>query len=390
MHPGVVKRVCLVYDCLYPYTVGGAERWFRTLATELVAHGHEVTYLTRKQWPSGEPPVIPGVTVIAVAPGGELYDGRGRRRSWPPVRFGIGVGLHLVRHSRRYDTVHLIAFPYFSVLAARAAAPRLELWVDWFEVWSLDYWREYLGRIGGRIGWLVQRLAVKATGRAFVFSDLHDQRLHEEGLRRPAVRLSGLYAGPEHVGPGAVEAREPVVLFAGRHIPEKRAHLVPTAIASARERVPELRGRILGDGPERERVLAAIAEAGLDGVVEAPGFVSADEVRAAFRNAACHVLPSSREGYGMVVVEAAASGTPTVVVAGADNAAAELVEPGVNGFVAQTPEEIPDALVKVIEGGAGLRRSTADWFERNAAALSAAASARRIAAEYEDALSPPL
>jgi len=30
-------RVCVVYDCLYPYTVGGAERWYRNLADELVA-----------------------------------------------------------------------------------------------------------------------------------------------------------------------------------------------------------------------------------------------------------------------------------------------------------------------------------------------------------------
>ena len=47
-------RVCVAYDCLYPYTVGGAERWYRNLATTLVDAGHEVTYLTRQQWPRGE------------------------------------------------------------------------------------------------------------------------------------------------------------------------------------------------------------------------------------------------------------------------------------------------------------------------------------------------
>ena len=30
-------RVCLIYDCLYPYTVGGAERWYGNLADSLVA-----------------------------------------------------------------------------------------------------------------------------------------------------------------------------------------------------------------------------------------------------------------------------------------------------------------------------------------------------------------
>ena len=42
-------RICIVYDCLFPYTVGGGERWYRALAGELVAAGHEVTYLTRRQ-----------------------------------------------------------------------------------------------------------------------------------------------------------------------------------------------------------------------------------------------------------------------------------------------------------------------------------------------------
>jgi hypothetical protein len=47
-------RICLVYDCLYPHTVGGAERWYRDVAERLAAEGHEVTYLTLRQWPRGE------------------------------------------------------------------------------------------------------------------------------------------------------------------------------------------------------------------------------------------------------------------------------------------------------------------------------------------------
>src|SRR5262245_14907411 len=46
-------RVCIVYDCLYPYTIGGAERWYRSLAERLAATGAEVTYLTLRQWEPG-------------------------------------------------------------------------------------------------------------------------------------------------------------------------------------------------------------------------------------------------------------------------------------------------------------------------------------------------
>ena len=43
-------RVCLVFDCLYPHTVGGAERWYRNLAENVARRGHSVTYLTLLQW----------------------------------------------------------------------------------------------------------------------------------------------------------------------------------------------------------------------------------------------------------------------------------------------------------------------------------------------------
>lgn len=378
-------RICIVYDCLYPHTVGGAERWYRELALQLAATGHEVTYLTREQWQDGESPELPGVRVVAVSAGGPLYTDDGRRTIGPPLRFGLGVLAHLIRNRRGYDAVHLCSFPYFSLLAARLAlaGTGVRIGVDWFEVWTLDYWRGYLGRVGGRVGWLVQRLCARLTPQAFVFSEVHAERLRGEGLRSPARRLGGLYRGPLEPHAQAGE-RAPLVVFAGRHIPEKRAELVPAAVAVARSELPELRGLVLGDGPERERVLAAIAATGVGGAVDAPGFVTADEVSDALSRASCMLLPSSREGYGMVVIEAAALGTPSVVVAGADNAAAELVEEGVNGFVAASadPAAIAAAIVACHAGGEELRERTASWFARRAPELTVDGSARAVAEWY--------
>src|SRR5207253_7267722 len=126
----------------------------------------------------------------------------------PPIVFGLGVFLHLFRHGRRYDVVHTGAFPYFSLLAAGAARPlmRFELVVDWFEVWSHTYWREYLGPIGGRIGELVQRLCARIPQRAFCLSELHAVRLRGERLNGSVKVLRGLYAGDtEPLAPTAAD-----------------------------------------------------------------------------------------------------------------------------------------------------------------------------------------
>ena len=132
-------------------------------------------------------------------------------------------------------------------------------------------------------------------------------------------------------------------------------------------------------------VLAEIAARGLDGAVRAPGFVAAEEVEAGMRSALCLLAPSEREGYGMVVVEASARGTPTVLAAGPDNAAVELVEEGVNGFVARSasPEDLAGAIVRVHEAGFALRESTAAWYRANARELSLESSLETVVASYE-------
>ena len=376
-------RICLVYDCLFPYTVGGAERWYRNLGERLARDGHEVTYLTLRQWDSGHDASYAGVRVRAVGPRMALYTGS-RRRILPPLVFGAGVLWHLLRHGRRYEVVHTASFPYFSLLAAGLLrrAGGYGLVVDWHEVWSRSYWREYLGRFGGAIGEAVQALCMRLPQRAFCFSRLHRDRLLAAGLRGPVTMLEGEYAGD--LTPSERVPPEPVVVFAGRHIPEKRAPAVVPAVARARRQLPALRAEVFGDGPERPDVLAAIAREGMEGLVEAPGFVDSAEVRAALRRALCMLLPSRREGYGLIVVEAASHGTPSVVVLGADNAAVELVADGENGVVAEsaTPEDLAAAIVRVHEGGEALRESTAAWFARNARRLSLESSLQSVASSY--------
>jgi glycosyltransferase involved in cell wall biosynthesis len=379
------KRVCLVYDCLFPHTVGGAERWYRNLAERLALGGHQVTYVTLRQWQRGARPDVRGVDVRAVGPRMGLYAKSGRRRILPPLVFGAGVLWHLARHGREYDVVHTASFPYFSLLAAAVAriAWRYRLIVDWHEVWTGSYWREYLGRAAGTAGWLVQRMCARVPQRAFCFSRLHADRLRDAGLReRDITTLAGEYDGPLDAGP--VREAQPFVVFAGRHIPEKRVLAIPPAIARARERLPELQAVILGDGPERPEVVRLVTDLGLEGVVEVPGFVATEAVADLMGCALCMVLPSRREGYGMVVIEAAARGTPSVVVEGPDNASVELVAEGENGFVAasSSPEDLAAAIVRVHAEGAALRGSTAAWFGRNAPRLSLAHSLELVLGAY--------
>jgi glycosyltransferase involved in cell wall biosynthesis len=377
-------RICIVYDCLFPHTVGGAERWYRNLSERLAADGHEVTYLTLRQWDRGADPGVAGVRVVEAGPRLGLYTESGRRKIGPPLVFGAGVLWHLLRHGRTYDAVHTASFPYFSLLAAAATrgVGRFQLIVDWHEAWTRDYWNEYLGRWGGLAGWLVQRACLRVPQRAFCFSRLHARRLRDEGYRGDVTVLEGEYRGPLQA------RREPrrgeTAVFAGRFIPEKRVAALIPAVRQARRELPQLLAELYGDGPERGRVLRDVELAGLGDVIAVPGFVATEVVQQALAHAACMVLPSRREGYGMVVIEAASYGTPSVVVAGQDNAAVEHIEEGVNGYVAASAgtEDLAAAIVRASRGGDALRDSTADWFELNAERLSLDHSLTVVADAY--------
>ena len=376
-------RIALVYDCLYPHTVGGAERWLRELALALASE-HDVTYVTRRQWGAGEDP-IPGVHCLAVAPGGPLYTEAGRRRLAPALRFGAGCLLHFMRNRRRYDVVHCLSYPYVPLVAVRAAllgARGPAVYCEWLECLSDGWWRAYGGAVGGAAGRLLQWLCIRLSPAAFAFSDLTESRLRAAGFSGPLHRLGGLWAGADP--PFGDGQPEELVVFAGRHMPDKGVDLLPDAIAHAQRSRPALRGVIAGDGPLRGRVRSRVEELGLAGSVSVPGFVERAELEALYARAGCVAAPSLRDGYGMVVAEAAAAGTPVVVCRSPDSAAGELVEEGINGAIAArpAPREIGEAVVRVLDGGEELRARTRSWFAENRSRLSMAGSIAQVKQLY--------
>jgi glycosyltransferase involved in cell wall biosynthesis len=119
-------------------------------------------------------------------------------------------------------------------------------------------------------------------------------------------------------------------------------------------------------------------------VVEAPGFVDEEVIEDALARALCLVLPSRREGYGLVVVETLAKGTPVVLVRGDDNAAVELVSERDSGFIAPTASanDLAAAIVRISQAGPELRASTLTSFKERAERLSLQGSLERMAAAY--------
>ena len=229
----------------------------------------------------------------------------------------------------------------------------------------------------------MQALCLKVRQHAFCLAELTAVRLRRHRVNGPVEVLKGVYAGgaSQRLRTGA----DPLVLFAARLIPEKRLPLALEAIALARREIPGLTGAVYGRGPDWNAGAALIAERGLGEAVTMADFVDREILEATMRRRpfACCTPPSAR-ATGWWWSRPPPSGLPSILVAGEDNAATELVEDGVNGFVVREPtaEQLSEAIVRVHNAGHALRLSTATWFAANAARLSIDSSLRKVVASY--------
>ncbi len=363
------NTIGIAYDCLFPYTTGGGERQYRSFAKWLAARGNRVDYLTSRQW-EGQPAPA-SFRIVPIVGNLRLYDREGVRRTTAALRYAAALFWALLRRRREYEAVIVSGLPILNVFAARAAlvGSGTKIVVDYLEVWGRRQWREYAGMVTGNVAWALQRAAIALTPVATAHSQLSARRLRGEGFRRRVLVSPGLIDIDSEAASSTLAhssaASPPFVLYAGRHIPDKRVEALPAAVARARDVFPDLRLVILGDGPSSGDVDAAIAASNAADWTTRPGFVSQDVLDELMGSAAVLANPSRREGYGLVVVEAAAYGTPTVLVADEGNASTELIEPGANGIVAESIDaaHLGDAIVRAVGAGSKLRKSTRAWYD---------------------------
>ncbi len=162
-----------------------------------------------------------------------------------------------------------------------------------------------------------------------------------EGFELDPDRVTRVPAGIDPtwwqtIGPDEmVDERSRRIFAWGRVQYEKGFQVLARAVATLRVREPGLECTIAGRGSYLPELQSQIDIAGVGDIIELPGFVNDNELRACVHGAGCVVIPSLYEPFGVVALEALAGGAPLVVantgglaelVAG--TGAALLFEPG--------------------------------------------------------------
>jgi glycosyltransferase involved in cell wall biosynthesis len=277
------KRLVFVSwrDLAHPQA-GGSEVLIDRLAAGAAARGHDVTLL------AGGPVASRAYRVVDI--GGTF------------TQYVRAPGAYL-RHAFGADVLIDVenGIPYFSPLWRRKPVVCLVHHVH------RDQWRMRFPEPVARAGWWMERVAMPRLYRTFLaVSPSTAASLHDIGV--PADRIHVLPEGVDIPTRGPRPAAEPRFLVLGRLVPHKRVDLVLRAWNHVRPRVGGTLV-IAGDGPERS---ALEAQAGPG--VEFLGTISEAEKAQELASAWLLVHGASHEGWGLVLMEAAAAGIPTLAM----------------------------------------------------------------------------
>ena len=184
--------------------------------------------------------------------------------------------------------------------------------------------------------------ALDVFDRVVANSEWVARRLRAEGIRVDEAIPNGVPVRPLRPPLGAT----PVIGFAGRLVPKKGVDVLLHAMALLRERVPDVRLIVVGDGPDRIGLERLAAELGIRDAVDFLGHLAQEQVEHALGAAWVQAVPSRwEEPFGLVAAEAMMRGT--AVVASENGGLAEQVEPGSTGYLA--PAGDAGALARALE-----------------------------------------
>ena len=231
--------------------------------------------------------------------------------------------------------------------------------------------------------WLMRRLYPSADLAAVPTDAIAAELRDIVGRAAPAVTT---LPNPvvDRIAPPPAASDPPCIVAAGRLVEAKGFDLLVEAAAALARRGRAFDLAIYGEGPLRGALARQVEEAGLAGRVALPGHASGGM----FDRADLCVVPSRREGFGNVVVEAMAAGVP--VIASTCPGPAALIDHGRNGFLVEPGSSA--ALAQAIEellADAPRRRSVVHPAVQTARRFETGAATRRLEEAVERLLGNP-
>jgi glycosyltransferase involved in cell wall biosynthesis len=332
-----MKKIAIVSDAVYPFNKGGKEKRLHEISTRLAAQGYAVTIYCMNWWRGAKEIQQDGVTLHAISDYYPLY-AKNRRSITEAIFFSLAC-LKLIRED--FDSIEVDHMPHLVLFTTKLVClfKRKRMIVTWNEVWGRSYWRDYLGVIAGTVAYWVEWLSGKLPD---VIISISPHTTH--ALRETLGATQEIVTVPIGVDSDAIlkiipAERKSDIIFAGRLLSHKNVDILLRAVSILTKKRRDFSAIIVGDGPEKEQLEKLAAHLNIQKNVSFLGFIeNHDDLYALMQSSHAFVLPSTREGFGIVAIEANACGLPIITTDHEQNATKELVTPGENGALTKLDE----------------------------------------------------
>jgi glycosyltransferase involved in cell wall biosynthesis len=292
-------KIAMLSELFYPYLLGGGEKRYHEIAKRLVSMGHEVDVYSMKLAGAEKYEECDRIKIHRLGWPNHPMD----HRSLKPLPFYL-----LLLLSKRIKSDIIDCNTYFPCFAGRAKGlfgkPVIATIHDVYK----GHWGESLGNNNlDKIGNLIEKLVCEFKYNGIICPSNSTIKLLESNFKVNAkTRL--IPNGIETRLIDNVEAGEKNphhICYAGRLVPHKHLDDLINAVEILKNEYPDIKCSLVGDGVLRKDLEAMVKTKGLQDHIEFMGFLpDYTSMLKVMKSSSVFVNPSTREGFGIVMIEA--------------------------------------------------------------------------------------
>ena len=334
-------NICMVLEFFVPHYNGGGEHRYHEIAKRLVSRGHNVDLLTMKVPGVPEYENVDGINVHHIGPTIETAPNRSMLDF---LRYFISVSHWLLKH--QYDIVDAQAYSPLlssSIMSRITKKPLIGTIHDTSSS-SKDQWIQSSHTASRMEKFLVN---LKFDRIITVSHATKNSLINDFGVNGDNIEI--IYNGVDIHKYDSVKADNAVqnqIIFVGRLAPHKHVDHLITILDNLRKDMPSVKLLIVGKGEEKENIVQMVSDYNLSEHVTFKQDLSDEDLIKEIKKSEILVLPSTREGFGMVLAEANCCYKP--VIAYASGGTVEVIENGYNGFLVES-ENVNEFQEKIVE-----------------------------------------